>query len=63
MKKFSCDEKFEYLEDYQYFTYEELNLVIRGWGDNDKTYDIICYVRYGMDFQQIVEKDDEMWRI
>ena len=44
---------YEFLRENEYFTEEELNLVIKGWVDNEKTYDIICQVRYGMDADQL----------
>lgn len=63
MKKLSCNEKFNHLIDYGYFTWEELCLCIAGWGDNDQTYDTICHVRFGMDFDQLYQEDEEMWRL
>ena len=50
---------YNYLLINDYFTEEELNLVMKGWGDNTKTYDTICHVRYGMDFDQIWEADNK----
>ena len=56
MRKMSC---YDYLLEYEYFTEEELDLVIKGWGDNPKTYDTICHVRYGMDVDQLVGEEED----
>ena len=50
---------YAYLLEYEYFTEEELNLVIKGWGDNEKTYDTICQVRYAMDIDQLALEDSK----
>lgn len=33
---------YDYLLEYEYFTEEELSLVISGWGNNQDTLDTIC---------------------
>lgn len=55
-KEMTC---YEYLLAYEYFNEEELNLVIKGWGDNAKTYDTICQVRYAMDIDQLALEDSK----
>lgn len=55
-REMSC---YQYLLEYEYFTEEELNLVIKGWGDNEKTYDTICQVRYAMDIDQLAYEDSK----
>lgn len=50
---------YQYLLEYEYFTEEELNLVIKGWGDTSKTYDKICQVRYAMDIDQLALEDSK----
>lgn len=50
---------YDYLLEYEYFTEQELDLVIMGWGDNEKTYDTICRVRYSMDIDQLALEDSK----
>lgn len=50
---------YDYLLEYEYFNEEELNLVISGWGKNEKTYDTICRVRYAMDIDQLALEDSK----
>ena len=52
---------YDYLLDYGYFTEEELNLVLCGWGRNEKTYDTICRVRYGYDIDQLALEDKDIF--
>lgn len=58
----NCDEDLNHIFDYllvgNYFTEEELILVTKGFGDNVDTYNTICQVRYGMDFDQIEESEE-----
>ena len=49
----------DYLLQYEYFAEEEIDLVVRGWGDNPKTYDTICRVRYAMDIDQLALEDSK----
>lgn len=49
---------YDYLLMYELFTEEELNLVIKGWGDNSDTYDTICQVRFAMDIDQLASEDN-----
>lgn len=50
---------FNYLLEGDYFTEEELLLVIKAYGDNIDTYNTICQVRYAMDFDQIEESEEK----
>ena len=51
---------FDYLVEYDYFTEKELLLVVKGWGDNEKTYNTVCQVRYGMDWDQLANEDNKI---
>ena len=55
-RKMTC---YDYLLEYEYFTEQELDLVIMGWGDNEKTYNTICRVRYSMDIDQLALEDSK----
>lgn len=62
MKSFSnldVEHIYEYLIEYQLFTEEELILVTKAFGDNIDTYNTICQVRFGMDFDQL--EDELPW--
>lgn len=48
---------YEWLLVNEKFTEDELSLVTKGFGDNINTYDTICYVRYGYDFDQLFESE------
>lgn len=57
------------LEDGNYFTSGELELVTSGWGLNTDTLDRICQVRYGMDADQLLvegasekKQEDAPWQ-
>ena len=50
---------YDFLLNFEFFTEEELNLVIKGWGDNEKTYNTICQVRYAMDPDQLALQEIE----
>lgn len=54
-KEMTC---YEYLLAYEYFTEEELKIALC-FGDNNKTYDTICYGRYGMDIDQLALEDSK----
>ena len=51
---------YQYLLEFEYFTDEELNLAVKGWGDNPKTYDTICHVRYAMTIDQMALEDKKL---
>ena len=57
MRELTC---YQFLLEYEYFTEEELNLVIKGWGDNPKTYDTICQVRCAMDIDQVAHEESKL---
>lgn len=54
---------YDFFIDYELFTEEELQLVIKGWGDNLETYNTIAHVRYGYDVEQLAEKNGIMYNL
>ena len=57
---------YDFLLENEYFSEEELDLVTKAFGDNEKTYDAICQGRYGMDVDQVVyyhngENNENIW--
>lgn len=50
---------YDFLLTHEYFTEEELDLAIKGWGDNEETYNTICQVRYAMDPDQLALEENE----
>ncbi len=50
---------YDYLLEYEYFTEQELDLVVKGWGKNEKTYNTICRVRYSLDIDQLALEDSK----
>lgn len=51
---------YNYLIDKEYFTEEELCLVVKAFGDNIDTYNTIIYTRYGYDFEQLYDLEENL---
>lgn len=63
MKRFTTlevDFIYNYLIDKEYFTKEELCLVVKAFGDNIDTYNAIIHTRYGYDFEQLYDLEENL---